>query len=103
MKSFGHHLCFFFHKGEKQACFSKSFQLKKRSFVSAKMVVMKNEKRELAQQNEGTANNQPMQQRASDERARRGPFTYAAGWLGTAFDRTQISHREAQDRRSRNM
>lgn len=34
---------------------------------------------------------------------RSGPFTFTAGWLGSAFDRSRIDKREAEQRRSRNM
>ena len=40
---------------------------------------------------------------ANEQQERRKPFTFAAGWLGNAFDRSQIHKREAEERRSRNM
>lgn len=39
----------------------------------------------------------------NDPRQRPGPFTSAVGWLGGAFNRSQVNKREADERRRRNM
>jgi hypothetical protein len=90
-------------KTEITGFFAACFNRKKVCLLPPEMVVMKNEGREPTQDNNGRPNNRPMEERASEQRDRRGPFTRTAGWLGIAFDRTQISQREAQERRSRNM
>jgi hypothetical protein len=71
---------------------------------------MSNERREPMQNKVVRSSNPAGQEQSGTQgmnggrqRERHGPFTYAVGWLGTAFDRSRVDKREAEERRRRNM